>query len=148
MRGDNVQCIQRCPSPFQERFRCAENGIPQDHFRCVMLCYINHTYTPQNTRSAFAVIFGHFISNLVSKWRAYLGATFILLTNFWWSHQPNHHFCVCFKASKCFVNSVAINSSIIATALYRTFWWFETEKMVIWNWWFNQTIMWVKWMPY
>ena len=31
------------------RFRCAENHTPQDHFRCVMVCY--DTCTPQKTRS-------------------------------------------------------------------------------------------------
>ena len=30
------------------RFRCAENQTPQDHFRCVMVCY--RTHTPQKTR--------------------------------------------------------------------------------------------------
>ena len=28
--------------------RCAENHTPQDHFRCVMVCY--RTYTPRTTR--------------------------------------------------------------------------------------------------
>ena len=30
------------------RFRCAENRTPQDHFRCVMVCYC--TCTPQKSR--------------------------------------------------------------------------------------------------
>ena len=33
------------------RFRCAENRTPQDHFRCVMVCY--RTPKPQKTRPEF-----------------------------------------------------------------------------------------------
>ena len=29
-------------------FRCAKNHAPQDHFRCVMVCYRTHTF--QKTR--------------------------------------------------------------------------------------------------
>ena len=32
------------------RFSCTENHTPQDHFRCVMVCY--RTRTPQKTRPA------------------------------------------------------------------------------------------------
>ena len=31
------------------RFRCAENLIPQDHFRCVMV--FNHTHMPQKEKA-------------------------------------------------------------------------------------------------
>ena len=33
------------------RFRCADNCTPQDHFRCVMVCY--HTCMPQKTRPGY-----------------------------------------------------------------------------------------------
>ena len=33
---------------FVYNLRCAENCTPQDHFRCVMVCYCTHT--PQKTR--------------------------------------------------------------------------------------------------
>ena len=36
------------------RFRSAENHTPQDHFRCVMVCY--RTHTPQKTRPAAAIL--------------------------------------------------------------------------------------------
>ena len=29
------------------RFRCAENHTPQDHFRCVIVCFSNHTSQEQ-----------------------------------------------------------------------------------------------------
>ena len=46
-----------CYLKYITRFGCAENHIPQDHFKCVMVCYC--TCTPQKTRLAldFSLIF-------------------------------------------------------------------------------------------
>ena len=46
------------------RFRCAENGTPQDHFRCVMVCY--RTCTPQKTRPRSERFFFFFFEILAS----------------------------------------------------------------------------------
>ena len=42
-----------CMYNFQ-RFRCAENHTPHDHFTCVMVFY--HTGTPQKTRPVGGVV--------------------------------------------------------------------------------------------
>ena len=42
------------------RFRFAENRSPQDHFRCVMVCY--HTYMLQKTRPETELMLGLLVS--------------------------------------------------------------------------------------
>ena len=79
-----------------------------------------------------------------------LGAPSILVTNFLVksptkSPISNHQF-FCFKSSKCAVwfSCDCGLKMFIATELYSTFWWLETEKSVIWNcwlgWWLHQKI--------
>ena len=76
-----------------------------------------------------------------SCWVFDLGAPSILVTNFLVksatkSPISNHQF-FCFKSSKCAVwfSCDCGLEMFIATQLYSTFWWLETEKSVIWNWW-------------
>ena len=72
-----------------------------------------------------------------------LGAPSILVTNFLEKSPTkspilNHRF-FCFKSPKCAILFSCDKHfyPAITTESYSTFWWLETEKLVIWNWWFG-----------